>query len=237
MQNFKKKLNASKIDRSAIAAHMPYLPNFSSPDEVSFQRSMHSLIEEVKRCSKLGIPYLVAHIGSHKGVGTQRGIETIVKAFTKAAAETPKDVTILLENNTGHKHSVGSDFEELAYIFFKLKPLDRFGICFDTCHAFAVGYDLRTEKKAALILKKFVKLIDIKYIKLIHLNDSKGKLECNADIHEHIGLGQIGETGLAHFIKFAKANKIPIILETPIDERRGDVENIKKVKKLANIHN
>jgi deoxyribonuclease-4 len=231
--NFKKKLNASKIDRFAIAAHMPYLPNFSSPEEVSFQRSMSSLIEEVKRCSMLGIPYLVAHIGSHKGAGTQKGIETVVKAFTKAAAETPKDVTILLENNVGHKNSVGSDFEELASIFFKLKPLDRFGICFDTCHAFAVGYDLRTKKTASLMLEKFVNLIDIKYIKLIHLNDSKGKLGCNADIHEHIGLGQIGETGLGYIIKFAKAKKIPIILETPIDERRDDIENIKKVKELA----
>jgi deoxyribonuclease-4 len=231
--NFKKKLNASKIDRFATVAHMPYLPNFSSPEKVSFQRSMTSLIEEVKRCSKLGIPYLVAHIGSHKGAGTQKGIKTVVKAFTKAAAETPKDVTILLENNAGHQNSVGSNFEELASIFFKLKPLDRFGICFDTCHAFAVGYDLRTEKTASLMLEQFTKLIDIEYLKLIHLNDSKGEIGCNTDRHEHIGLGQIGEIGLAHIIKFAKSKKIPIILETPIDERRDDIENIRKVKELA----
>ncbi|MGI0027050.1 MAG: deoxyribonuclease IV [Nitrosopumilaceae archaeon] len=231
--NFKKKLNASRIDRFATTAHMPYLPNFSSPEEVSFRRSMNSLIEEAKRCSKLGIPYLVAHIGSHKGAGTKKGIETVIKAFTKAAAETPKDVTILLENNAGHENSIGSNFEELAFIFFQLKPLDRFGICFDTCHAFSVGYDMRTKKGASFMIEKFTNLIDAKYIKIIHLNDSKGELGCRTDRHEHIGLGQIGETGLSYVIKFAKSKKIPIILETPIDERRDDVENIKKVKELA----
>jgi len=233
VRNFKRKLKAAKISRFAVAAHMPYLPNFSSPDEVSFQRSMVSLIEEVKRCSKLGIPFLVAHIGSHKGVGQTKGVETVVKAFKNAATKTPSDVTILLENNAGHKHSVGSDFEEFAKIFTQLKPLDRFGICFDTCHAFAVGYDLRTFKGANSTLGKFQKLVGSENIKIIHLNDSKGPLGCGSDRHEHIGLGQIGETGLAQFIKFAKSNDIPIILETPIDERRDDIENIKKVRKLV----
>jgi deoxyribonuclease-4 len=231
--NFKKKLIASKIDRFATVAHIPYMPNFSSPEEVSFRRSMNSLIEEAKRCSDLGIPYLVAHIGSHKGVGTKKGIETVIKAFIKAAAETPKDVTILLENNAGHKNSIGSNFEELTSIFFQLKPLDRFGICFDTCHAFSMGYDMRTKKTAASMIEKFTNLIDAEHIKVIHLNDSKGELGCKTDRHEHVGLGQIGDIGLSYVIKFAKSKKIPIILETPIDERRGDVENIKKVKELA----
>ncbi|VVC05271.1 endonuclease 4 [uncultured archaeon] len=233
ISNFKRKLTASKIEQFAVAVHMPYLPNFSSPEVVPFQRSMVSLIEEVKRCSKLGIPYLVAHLGSHKGAGQRKGVETVVKAFKKAAAETSDDVTILLENNAGHKHSVGSDFEEFAEIFSKLKHLGRFGVCFDTCHAFAVGYDLRTVKQAKETLKEFEELIGTENIKLIHLNDSKGPLGCNSDRHEHIGLGFIGEVGLAHFVKFAKAKKIPIILETPIDERRDDTGNIKKVRQMT----
>ncbi len=231
--SFKKKLDASAIDRSATVAHMPYLPNFSSPDTVSFQRSIKSLIEETMRCSKLGIPYIVAHLGSHKGAGQKEGIETVVKAFTKAAQNTPDSVTILLENNAGHKHSVGSSFEEFAEIFSYLEPLGRFGICFDTCHAFAVGYDLRTKKAASSALDKFVKLVGKNNIKILHLNDSKGKIGCNTDIHEHIGLGHIGEVGLAHFVRFAKSNHIPIILETPIDKRRDDLGNIRKVKELS----
>ena len=233
VSNFKRKLVASKIDRFATAAHMPYLPNFSSPEEVPFQKSMRSLIEEVKRCSKLGIPYLVAHLGSHKGTGQQTGVERVVKAFKKAAKETPDDVTILLENNVGHKNSVGSDFEEFAEMFSQLEPLGRFGVCFDTCHAFAVGYDIRTTNQAKSVLKKFEELVGTGNIKLLHLNDSKGRLGCNEDRHEHIGLGEIGEEGLAHFVDFAKTKKIPIILETPIDERRDDKENIRKVRKMA----
>jgi deoxyribonuclease-4 len=231
--SFKEKLAASKIDRFATVAHMPYLPNLSSPEDDPFARSLNSLINEIKRCSKLGIPYIVAHLGSHKGTGDKKGIEKLVKAFTKAAKETPDDVTILLENTAGQKNSVGSNFEQLASILFQLKPEKRFGVCLDTCHAFAAGYDLRTEKIAASTLKKFGKAIGFEQLKIVHLNDSKGAIGCNIDRHEHIGLGQIGEIGLAHVIKFSNSKNIPIILETPIDERRDDLGNIKKVKELT----
>ena len=231
--SFKEKLAASKIDRFATVAHMPYLPNLSSPEEDPFAKSLDSLIDEIKRCNKLGIPYIVAHLGSHKGTGDKKGIEKLVKAFTKAVKETSSDVTILLENTSGQKNSVGSDFEQLASILFQLKPAKRFGVCLDTCHAFAAGYDLRTEKTAALTLEKFEKAIGFEHLKIVHLNDSRGEIGCNIDRHEHIGLGQIGEIGLAHFIKFANSKEIPIILETPIDERRDDLGNMKKVKELA----
>ena len=231
--NFKEKLVASKIDRFATVAHMPYLPNLSSPEDDPFAKSLNSLSDEIKRCGKLGIPYLVAHLGSHKGAGDQKGIEKLVKAFTKAAAENQNDVSILLENTAGYKNSVGSNFEQLASIFFQLKPAKRFGVCLDTCHAFAAGHDLRTQKAATLTLEKFDSAIGIEHLKILHLNDSKGEIGCNVDRHEHIGLGKIGETGLSHVIKFANSKKIPIILETPIDDRRDDVGNIKKVKELA----
>ena len=231
--NFKEKLGASKIGRFATVAHMPYLPNLSSPENDPFAKSLDSLIDEIKRCSKLGIPYLVAHLGSHKGTGDEKGIEKLVKAFTKAAKETKDDVTILLENTAGQKNSVGSNFEQLASILFQLKPEKRFGVCLDTCHAFAAGYDLRTEKTTAFVLEKFEKAIGFEHLKILHLNDSKGEIGCNIDRHEHIGLGHIGEVGLARVIKFANSKNIPIILETPIDERRDDLGNIKKVKELA----
>jgi len=231
--NFKEKLAKTKIDRFATVAHMPYLPNLSSPEDDPFARSLDSLIDEAKRCSKLGIPYLVAHLGSHKGKGDEKGIEMLVKAFTKAAKDTPDDVTILLENTAGQKNSVGSDLDQLGSILSQLKPAKRFGICFDTCHGFAAGYDMSTEKGAAATLEKLDKAIGFEHLKILHLNDSKGELGSNLDRHEHIGLGHIGEKGLGYIIKAINRKKIPIILETPIDERRDDVGNLKKVKELA----
>lgn len=233
LTSFKEKLVASGIDRFATVAHMPYLPNLSSPEEDPFVKSLNSLVAEIKRCSKIGIPYLVAHLGSHKGAGDQKGIDNLVSAFTKAAMETQDDVMILLENTAGQKNSVGSDFEQLASILFQLKPAKRFGVCLDTCHAFAAGYDLRTEKAASLTLEKFDSAIGMEHLKIVHLNDSKGEIGCNIDRHDHIGLGNIGEVGLSRVIKLANSKKIPIILETPIDDRRDDIGNIKKVKELA----
>jgi len=233
ISNFKEKLAASKIDRFSTVAHMPYLPNLSSPEEDPFARSVSSLIDEIKRCSKLGIPYIVAHLGSHKGKGDKKGIEMLVNAFTKAAKNTPDDVMILLENTAGQKNSVGSDLDQLASILIQLKPAKRFGICFDTCHAFAAGYDISTEKGAASTLEKLDKTIGFEHLKILHLNDSKGELGCHLDRHEHIGLGKIGEKGLGYIIKSINRKKIPIILETPIDERRDDIGNLNKAKELA----
>lgn len=231
--SYKEKLAASKIDRFATVAHMPYLPNLSSPEEEPFAQSLKSLIDEIKRCSKLGIPFIVAHLGSHKGAGDKKGIEKLVRSFTEAARDTPDDVMILLENTAGQKNSVGSDFEQLASILFQLKPAKRFGICFDTCHAFAAGYDLRTDKAASLTLQKFDKAIGFEHLRILHLNDSKGEIGCNIDRHEHIGLGQIGEVGFSRIIRTANSKKIPIILETPIDEKRDNLGNMKKVRELA----
>jgi len=230
--NYKNNLSQSNIDRLATVAHMPYLPNLSSPEISVYEKSIHTMIREVERCDKLGIPYLVTHLGSHKGTGEDKGIRRLVCALTKVA-KTNKDVTILLENTAGQKNSVGSDFTQLAEIFFGLKPASRFGICIDTCHAFAAGYDLRNEKNVKYVFEKFDSEIGLKHIKIIHLNDSKGELGCHLDRHEHIGLGHIGEAGLSQVVKLANKNKIPIILETPIDERRTDVENIRKAKDLA----
>jgi len=230
--NYKNNLSQSNIDRFATVAHMPYLPNLSSPEIPVYEKSIHTMIREVERCDKLGIPYLVTHLGSHKGTGEDKGIQRLVGALTEVA-KTKKDVTILLENTAGQKNSVGSDFTQLAEIFFGLKPASRFGICIDTCHAFAAGYDLRNEKNVKDVFEKFDSEIGLKHIKIIHLNDSKGELGCHLDRHEHIGLGHIGEAGLSQVVKLANKNKIPIILETPIDERRTDFENIRKAKDLA----
>ena len=229
---FKSKLKASKIDRLATCAHMPYLPNLATPKDDGFEKSVKTLINEVERCAQLGIPYLVTHLGSHLGTGEEAGIKKLVKALTKAG-QTKNDVMILLENTAGQKNSVGSDFQQLGEIFKQLKPEKKFGVCLDTCHAFVAGYDLRTEDKVKETFKEFDKHVGIKNLKILHLNDARGEIGCNLDRHYHLGLGGIGEEGIKSVVKFANKKKIPIILETPIDDDRDDFENVKIAKGYA----
>lgn len=232
VKSFKQKLDDSKIDRFATAAHMPYLPNLATPNHDVYSKSVNTLVKEVERCGKLGIPFLVTHLGSHLGTGEENGIKRLVKGLEKAA-EVKNDVMILLENTAGQKNSVGSDFDQLASIFSQLKPTKRFGICFDTCHTFSAGYDLRTDNAVKDTMEKFDEVVSLEHLKILHLNDSKGTLGSNIDRHYHIGLGGIGEKGLSAVIKFMNKKKIPMILETPIDDIRGDFENVKKAKELA----
>ena len=231
-KKFREKLEKSDIDRMATCAHMPYLPNLSTPEDEGYEKSIKSMIEEVKRCDKLGIPYLVTHLGSHKGSGEENGIKRLTNALNKVA-ETKADVMILLENTAGQKNSVGSNFKQLAEIFSKCKPTKKFGICLDTCHAFVAGYDLRTKDAAKKTMKKFDDVIGFKNLKILHLNDSKGELNSNLDRHNHIGLGEIGNEGLSEVVRTMNKNNIPIVLETPIDDTRDDFENIRKAKSLA----
>jgi deoxyribonuclease-4 len=229
---FKSKLKDSKIDRFAICAHMPYLPNLATPKDDAFEKSVNTLISEVERCAQLGIPYLVTHLGSHLGTGEEAGIKKLVEALTKAG-QTKNDVMILLENTAGQKNSVGSDFKQLGEIFKQLKPEKKFGVCLDTCHAFVAGYDLRTADKVKETFKEFNKHVGIENLKILHLNDARGEIGCNLDRHYHLGLGGIGEEGITSVVKFANKKKIPIILETPIDDDRDDFENVKIAKGYA----
>ena len=223
---FKSKLKDSKIDRFAICAHMPYLPNLATPKDDAFEKSVNTLVSEVERCAQLGIPYLVTHLGSHLGTGEEAGIKRLVDGLTKAG-QTKNDVMILLENTAGQKNSVGSDFQQLGEIFKQLKPEKKFGVCLDTCHAFVAGYDLRTKEKVKETFKEFDKHVGIENLKILHLNDARGEIGCNLDRHYHLGLGGIGEEGITSVVKFANKKKIPIILETPIDDDRDDFENVK----------
>ena len=232
VNEFKDRLSSSDIDRFATTAHMPYLPNLSSPEDDGYQKSIKSMIKEIERCDKLGVPYLVTHLGSHKGSGEENGIKRLTDALNKVA-ETKADVIILLENTAGQKNSVGSDFKQLAEIFSKCKPAKKFGICLDTCHAFVAGYDLRTKNSVKKTMKEFDDTVGIKHLKILHLNDSKGELNSNRDRHDHIGLGEIGNEGLGEMIKIMNKHKIPIVLETPIDDRRDDFGNLKQAKSLA----
>ena len=228
-------MTESKIDRDAVVVHMPYLPNLSAPDGTSYNKSVNVLTEEIQRCSTIHIHYLVLHLGSTLGKGSDSGISQLVKAcnfaFDKYYRSSEKQrgnnsLTILLENSAGQKNSIGSKFEEIRIILDKLNSR-KFGICLDTCHAFAAGYDLRTEFGVNTTMDQFHKIIGLKELKMVHLNDSKDKINSNRDRHEHIGLGKIGEKGFRTLFKNMAIRKLPVIMETPNDERRYDSDNLK----------
>jgi deoxyribonuclease-4 len=185
----------------------------------------------VMRCQDLCIPYLVTHLGSHLGEGLEYGLERIVNALGTAKLA-KSDVVILLENSAGTKNSVGSSFSEIASILESL-PADNLGVCLDTCHLFAAGYDLRTSLALEETLSQFQGCIDIEKLMLIHLNDCRGSLGSHLDRHEHIGLGHIGEPGFRAILSHPAMMRVPMILETPVDSRRDDQRNLDLARSLA----
>ena len=233
IQSFKKKLITSKIDQYATCAHMPYLPNLSSPKKDIYKKSLDTFVNEVKRCGLLDLSYLVIHLGSHLGEGTEVGIKNLVNACNIVVEKVNNNVTILLENTAGTKNSIGSRFEELKQILEQLESRKRFGICLDTCHAFAAGYDLRDKDVVDDMIASFDRYIGMKELHVVHINDSKGDINCNTDRHEHIGMGYIGDKGFRAILANNEIRKRLLILETPIDNRRDDVGNLEKVRELA----
>ena len=230
--NFKNKILSENI--STVVCHMPYLPNLSSPKEDVYNMSINALSSELERCNTLGIEYVVTHIGSHLGTGLEKGLDRVVKACNTALSNSSNNTMIVLENTAGTKNNVGSKFDELKYIFDNVGDKSRIGFCFDTCHAFAAGYDLSTSKSVIDTLNKFDQIIGLKYLKVVHLNDSKGELGNGLDRHQHIGRGFIGESGFRELLKNLTIKQLPLILETPIDETFDDEYNINKIHSLAN---
>jgi deoxyribonuclease IV len=231
VRSFKNRLCASGIEKKSVVVHMPYLPNLSGPPGELYERSVKILTEELERCNLLGISYLVIHLGSHMGRGSTSGINQLVNALRTAivCSKSEKEVVVLLENNVGQKNSVGGTLQELRLILDRLDSSEQFGVCIDTCHLFASGYDLRTKQDVNMIFEKIKAIIGLKELKIIHLNDSKGGLGSNLDRHEHIGLGSIGVEGITAFLNHRAIHALPIIMETPIDATRGDEQNLKVV--------
>jgi deoxyribonuclease-4 len=231
VDSFKNSLCASGIGKTSVVVHMPYLPNLSGPPGELYERSVKTLTEEMQRCDLLGISYLVLHLGSHMGRGSNSGIDQVVNALTAASdhSKSANAVVVLLENNVGQKNSVGGTLEELRLILDRLDNSKQFGVCIDTCHLFASGHDLRTKEDVNKIFEKIKETVGLKELKIVHLNDSKGGLGSNLDRHEHIGLGSIGVEGITAFLNHRAIQALPIIMETPIDKRRGDEQNLQVV--------
>lgn len=225
----------SKVKTTGIIPvdHMPYLPNLASPKPEVYEKSVATLTAELDRCGTLGIPYLVTHLGHHLGDGMAGGRARVISAINTSLAASGADVMLILENTAGEKNSVGSTFEHIRGIIDGLDDTRRIGVCFDTCHAFAAGYDLRTADGLDETLDEFDEQIGLKNLRVIHLNDTKGEKGSGLDRHEHIGLGGIGEDGFRRILHHKTIARLPLICETPVDERRDDRANIAAVRELA----
>jgi deoxyribonuclease-4 len=219
-------------DMKPVFAHMPYLPNLASPRDEIYRKSVKTLTSELERCRQLEIPYLVTHLGSHLGAGMQTGFTRLIDSINQAFKVTGGDVTLLLENTAGTRNSMGSTLEDIQHIIERLFHPERAGVCFDTSHAFAAGYDLRTEETVESTVRKIDEVIGFEKLKLVHLNDSKGDFNSHIDRHEHIGMGKIGEEGFRNILA-SRLGTLPLVMETPKDARRNDVGNLEKVKELA----
>ena len=227
---FKKKIRTTGL---IPVDHMPYLPNLASPKQEIYAKSVPALTAELDRCGTLGIPYLVTHLGHHLGDGIAGGRARVIAAINTALATSTSPAMLLLENTAGEKNSVGSSFEHIRGIMDGIEDKKRIGICFDTCHAFAAGYELRTPEGLAETLQQLDESVGLRNLCLIHLNDTKGDRGSGLDRHEHIGLGFIGEEGFRHILHNKGFSSLPLVCETPVDDRCDDRGNIAKVRELA----
>jgi deoxyribonuclease IV len=222
----------SRAGFKRVVVHMPYLPNLASPVVSVIKQSRASLTAEVGRCGALGVDYVVAHIGSHMGKGSLVGVRNVIDACNEALDANPNSTSILIENTAGKKNSVGARFEELRMILDGVNQAGRIGVCLDTCHAFAAGFDISTPTGVDEMLALFDSNVGLRRLKVVHLNDSKGVLGSNLDRHEHIGMGRIGEKGFRALLHHDRIGQLPLLMETPQDERRSDAEELAYVRAL-----
>lgn len=223
---------------NGLVAHAAYLINLCSKSDSTVEKSIDALEDELTRCALLGVPYLVMHPGSHTGQGVETGIELICENLERVYAREEddewSDVTLLFENTAGQGTSIGWQFEHLAALFEKVHAPERFGVCYDTCHGHAGGYDLTTEDSYARVWDEFDALIGLERIKAFHLNDSRHELGSRKDRHEHIGEGEIGPDAFARLVNDERFDDIPALLETPDLENgeRGYAENLERLRSL-----
>lgn len=214
-----------------VVAHSSYLINLASIDDDILKKSINSIEDELIRCSLYNIPYYVIHPGSHMGYGVEKGLIQVVKSFN--SIKIPENVKILIETTSGQGTNLGSRFEEIAFILSSVKEKDSFGVCYDTCHTFSAGYDIRDEKSFNNTMDIFNKIIGLEQIKVIHMNDSKFPLGSKKDRHEHIGNGYIGLEGFKHFVNFKTFKNVPFLLETEkSNDYHEDIENCRKLQSL-----
>lgn len=221
--------------RMPVASHASYLINLGSAQKDQAAKSVASFAGELRRCDQLGIPWVVIHPGSHVGGGPEAGLANIVRNLDAAVIEAGKGgkTRVLLETTAGQGTGMGSSFEDLARIIEESQFSERLGVCLDTCHIFAAGYDIRTPQAYERTFAEFDRIVGLDRLQFFHLNDSKKQLGSRVDRHEHIGEGLIGLAGFRLLLNDPRFANHPMTLETPKgDDLEEDRVNLAKLRAL-----
>lgn len=217
---FKQRCSEGGFDPRYILPHDSYLINLGNPDEEALQKSRAAFLDEMQRCEQLGLCMLNFHPGSHlKKISIEECLDKIAESINLALAQTG-GVTAVIENTAGQGSNVGNRFEEIRYIIDKVDDKSRVGVCIDTCHTYSAGYDIVGAYDE--VFEEFDRVIGFDYLRGIHLNDSKKTLASRVDRHDSVGDGTLGTEFFKRFMNDARFDNIPIILETPDEERWRD---------------
>ncbi|MBI1904411.1 MAG: deoxyribonuclease IV [Planctomycetia bacterium] len=220
-QQFKTRL--AELGVSCPLSHDSYLINLASPDEAMWRKSLAGFVVELQRAEQLGIPYVVMHPGAYTTSGEAAGLKRVIRALDESFRQTRGlGVACLIETTCGQGTCLGWKFEQLARIIDGSKFPERLGVCVDTCHIFAAGYPLHTEKEYRSTMRALDKTVGIKLVKAFHVNDSRRELGSRVDRHAHIGEGKLGLTPFRHLLNDRRFRKVPMYLETPKGTRNGE---------------
>jgi len=215
---FKKQMAADGYTAAQVMPHAGYLINLANPDEAAHAKSMASLLDELRRCMALGLDKLNFHPGSHlRLLAPQVACERVAKSMNAALAQT-QGVTLVVENTAGSGGNLGSRFEELKTILDGVDDKSRVGVCLDTMHTFAAGFDIRTRDGFLKTMEHFDRTVGMKYLRGMHLNDSKVGLNSHVDRHESLGAGLLGLDVFTCIMRDGRFENMPLVLETPDEE-------------------
>lgn len=223
----------AKYDITPVVVHIPYIINLATPDDGLYNKSIDAYIEDLKRADALGAEYFVTHLGSHVGSGEDNGIKRFSDALRKIIKTARPRTTILLENTAGSGDGIGYRFEHLKRIIEAQGVPSEIGVCLDTAHTFAAGYDIKSAKGLKDTLKDFDRLVGLDRIKVVHFNDSLVPFDSHVDRHNHIGKGTIGVKALGRIINDPRLKNAAFIMETPKDSDKDDLRNMAKAKRLV----
>ena len=230
---FKEAMREAGFTAAQVLPHDSYLINLGHPDSDGLQKSRDAFFEEMERCERLGLDRLNFHPGSHlKRITSLQSLDRIAESINMAL-ERSTGVTAVLENTAGQGSNLGFAFEHLAYIIERIEDKSRVGVCLDTCHSFAAGYDLRTKEACDKTFEEFDRVVGFGYLRGMHLNDAMRPLGSRIDRHSPLGDGEIGWECFKYIASDSRFDNIPLILETP-DEARW-AQEIERLKEYANL--
>ncbi|MBS1706608.1 MAG: deoxyribonuclease IV [Armatimonadetes bacterium] len=227
------RLACSEACINHLVSHDSYLVNLAAPDPELREKSVAALTGELNRCALLGIPLVVSHMGAHMGQGEPEGLRLVAENARRVLEESDDSVTLLMETTAGQGSSLNYRFEHLATIFEMMGIPDRLGICLDTCHMFAAGYDLSTNEGYESVMDQLNHMVGCEKVRAIHANDSKKALGSRVDRHEHIGEGSIGQDCFRCLVNDPRWKDLPIVVETP----EAETMHSKNVSKLLSFVN